>query len=363
MHSALKKAVSLGKRRIYDPELKTDLDLAYMTPHLIAMGFPSVSYPMKIYRNTMEQTVKFLTAKHSTKYKVYNLCSEPGFSYPSECFDSRWTCYPFDDHNPPPFHVLLAILTDIHHWHAADPENVAVVHCKAGKGRTGVVCCAYMLLTGVFPDSTACFEGYTKLRMVDGRWGDGLTVPGQRRWVVYFEEFLRRFDFIVITDDAVGGARVEVTENSGRRLRWFPNINVNTGDGQRNSKYLPSSKKLVRISITGIKRSLLAKRAIKVEVVSRDVVVWSPTKQQELDVTDKIAATYRTDSTLVEGDVCVFIKSNNRRIGRFWFNTFFLTVPELGGNSSIAFGKEDVDEWKRTLWLDMNIFRVVLEFE
>ncbi|KAI8831819.1 protein-tyrosine phosphatase-like protein [Chytriomyces cf. hyalinus JEL632] len=175
---SLKAAVSLGKRRRKYAQLGTDLDLAYLTPTLIAMGFPCPSLPKTLYRNSINQALKFPDSKHGPDhYFVFNLCSEPGWSYPSNSFHGNYVQYPFDDHQPPPFHLLLQILHHIHTWLQRDPRNIAAVHCKAEKGRTGVIRCAYLLLTRVFQDADAVLAGYTRLRMLEG-WGDGLTVAG-----------------------------------------------------------------------------------------------------------------------------------------------------------------------------------------
>jgi hypothetical protein len=53
--------------------------------------------------------------------------------------------YPFDDHNAPPITTFAAFCTDAEAWLNADSKNVCAVHCKAGKGRTGVMICAYMV--------------------------------------------------------------------------------------------------------------------------------------------------------------------------------------------------------------------------
>jgi len=82
-----------------------DLDLSYILPNVIAMGFPSQGIE-GLYRNHMEDVQRFFNKKYYPNYKIYNLCSER--KYDEQSFNGFCSqTYTFDDHNPPIFMLMV----------------------------------------------------------------------------------------------------------------------------------------------------------------------------------------------------------------------------------------------------------------
>ncbi|XP_042064283.1 phosphatidylinositol 3,4,5-trisphosphate 3-phosphatase and protein-tyrosine-phosphatase PTEN2A-like isoform X2 [Salvia splendens] len=140
--------VSQNKRRYQEGGF--DLDMTYITENIIAMGFPAgdlssglFGYFEGFYRNHMEEVIKFFETHHKGKYKVYNLCSER--LYDASLFEGKVACFPFDDHNCPPIHLIKLFCQSAYSWLKEDILNVVVVHCKAGKARTGLMICSLLL--------------------------------------------------------------------------------------------------------------------------------------------------------------------------------------------------------------------------
>lgn len=199
----IKSKVSKKKRRFTLDSF--DLDLTYITARVIAMGFPSVGTEA-LYRNDMKDVVRFFETRHPGHYKIYNLCSER--VYPKSSFQ-RILHFPFDDHNPPPFQNVLFCIVDIARWLRADPRNVAGIHCKAGKGRTGLIITMLMTYVRMWDRSEDALRYYATVRTKNQK---GVTIASQQRWVFMFENYvLMRDAYAAAVANAVAAAAAATT--------------------------------------------------------------------------------------------------------------------------------------------------------
>ncbi|KAK0547898.1 Telomerase protein component 1 [Tilletia horrida] len=128
----VKRFVSGNKARFKDPELGLELDLVYLTDQIILMGFPAQGLAA-LYRNDRSEVSTFLKSRHGDKFRVYNFVPLWENAYDPSFFDDR----------------------DIAHWLDGDPERIAAIHCKAGKGRTGTMAISYLLSLSYMPKGPA----------------------------------------------------------------------------------------------------------------------------------------------------------------------------------------------------------------
>lgn len=175
-----------------------DLDLTYVTTHIIAMSFPSKG-TKAVYRNKIDEVAKFFEDKHSDDknidYMVYNLCSE--MEYDHRKFHGNVRRYQIDDHNVPELEKMIELVDDVQAWLQGAPEDrsrVVALHCKGGKGRTGTMICAVLINQNLFEDAGDTLEYFGQRRTdlnVASKF-QGVETYSQIRYVHYFQEVHRR---------------------------------------------------------------------------------------------------------------------------------------------------------------------------
>ncbi|KAI7887519.1 phosphatases II [Lichtheimia hyalospora FSU 10163] len=290
----LRSLVSENRCRFIDEH--TNLDLSYVTDRIIAMSYPSSGLE-GLYRNSFKDVKRFLDTRHKNHYKVYNLRSEK--QYRHELFeDATVVLFGFDDHQAPPFDMLVQFCKDAKAWLDQDTSNVVVIHCKAGKGRTGTMIAALLLYLGQATSADEAMRLYGTKRTTDGK---GITIPSQIRYVEYFERWIKE------------GAIVVSEMNAAIHMTQLMIFNI------------PQAWRHTSLSMT-----------IHID-------------QVEIFETDKMEATI--DDTInmplpavpVKGDIKVtlYIKGriySKRYLCHFWFNTWFVST-----SATITLAKDEID--------------------
>lgn len=233
--------------------------------------------------------------------------------------------YPFDDHTPPPIHLIKPFCEDLHAYLSADIHNTAVIHCKAGKGRTGVMIACYLLYAGICASGKAedALLMFAKLRTKNGK---GVTIPSQIRYVKYFERML-----------SAGGP--------GKVMECQPPTLFLLKISMYTMPYISSENSchpVFRISMRNTKifksKSNLFKQPGMLEARRPDASDFSPEQPDE----PAAALVAQLDRPVpVCGDVRFEFMQKSNLVGKrekmfhFWFNTAF--VPPIPLESSSGF--------------------------
>jgi phosphatidylinositol-3,4,5-trisphosphate 3-phosphatase/dual-specificity protein phosphatase PTEN len=122
---------------------------------------------------------------------------------------------------------------------ARDKKNIAAVHCKAGKGRTGLMICCYLIWSGVINTANDALDYYALMRTFNEK---GVTIPSQIRYVRYFElavrtslsttKYLNNVPELKLTK-----VRVSPIPNLGVFGGCTPWVLINCRQGEYKSKY------------------------------------------------------------------------------------------------------------------------------
>ncbi|PRP77636.1 phosphatase tensin type domain-containing protein [Planoprotostelium fungivorum] len=189
--------VSSDRRRYFyespDGTKSFDLDLTYITKHIIGesdvrsvqLTIAAMSWPGSgletAWRNSLEEVGSFLQHLHGQDWMVWNLTER---EYQYEKLNNQILSFPFPDHHAPPLEFLFEIIHSLERWLVANENNVAVIHCKGGKGRTASCCMFYL---GLFESGEAAIARFADRRSHTQR---GVEQPSQTRYVSYFTKIL-----------------------------------------------------------------------------------------------------------------------------------------------------------------------------
>ncbi|XP_065908611.1 putative tyrosine-protein phosphatase TPTE isoform X2 [Dysidea avara] len=255
------------------------------------MSFPSRRRE-SVSKGHSNEISRFLEDKYPGHFKIYNLCVE---SYDSSRFQYRVASYPFEAHNPPSIELIQVFCQDMDEWLNADDDNVAVVHCKDGLGRTGTMVCSYLLHNGVFDGAKEVLQFFGEARAQNK---EGVSVPSQRRYVRYYGYLLNN-----------------------------------------NLQYHPKTVLLQSIKLIGIPNVLSFTPYFTVTL--QKVKMYTSKVYNHIKKSDAFAELMLPQELPLCGDVKVeffhqSIIGQKEKLFTFWFNTFFTNV-RLNQQADISF--------------------------
>ena len=169
---------------------KKSLDISQITPRMYALSYPSDNFIESIYHNNQDDIAEYLNKNHPGKYLIFNLS---GIPYENKGkFNTSVIDYFWPDHKAPPLYDIFKIIFEAYHYLTKDElkQNVICVHCLAGKGRTGTICCS-LLLYGKLCDNAQDANNYFSLKRFK-QLNKGVQEPSQLRYINYIERLINK---------------------------------------------------------------------------------------------------------------------------------------------------------------------------
>lgn len=230
---------------------------------------------------------------------------------------------------------------DVKQFLDAHPQNVAGIHCKAGKGRTGCMIAAYLLFSGFSPNADHALRFYDVKRTLDGR---GVTIPSQLMYVRNFDRQLnlrlqKGTDYPARQPLTLTSITLQpIPKSIDLAECWFevyrPQFDANdwvgkpidSKDAKADSKTAVSASKLTGV-ITSKGVTFKSNTLLKPLRRSQNILVLSTDQLKDIS------------GVTIDGDARIRVygsSSASKPVFTFWFNTRFVDVLKDPLNATTA---------------------------
>lgn len=155
------------------------LNLSYIYPNMALMCMPSEKDIYK--RNDIRIISDFIHEKCRDHFYIFNVHEN---NYDTNFFDNKVIFKPFPDHCSPSltyFDESSALISNIL---KNDPKCTIFIHCKAGRGRSGTVVCAYQIFSKHVSHVQEAIDTVNEKRSPQHL---SISIPSQLRFLRYYE--------------------------------------------------------------------------------------------------------------------------------------------------------------------------------
>jgi len=169
-----------GSEGKLDPE---ELNMTFITPRIIIMGLPSSEIWIKGGYH-IDHAAAYLKTKFAGKFMLWNM-SEKLYDYTK--FNNNVLEFNFPGYAAAPLPLVFSMCDSLHGWLNADSQNVAIVHCLSGTGRSVSTVATYLSWAGLAPSPHRALQHISKVMK---KPLSNLLIPSQQRYLGYFSQLL-----------------------------------------------------------------------------------------------------------------------------------------------------------------------------
>ncbi|XP_053907530.1 tensin-2 isoform X3 [Cuculus canorus] len=151
-------------------------DLTYVTERIICLRFPPALDEPR-YRRHLREVAAMMASRHRDHYMIFNLSEK---RRDIVRLNPKVQEFAWPDLHAPPLDKLCSICKALEGWLRGHPQNVAVLHCKGSKGKTGVIVAAYMHYSNVCASAEQALSTLSMRKFCEEK----VTLqPSQRRYI------------------------------------------------------------------------------------------------------------------------------------------------------------------------------------
>lgn len=341
----------------------TKLDLSYLTPRILIGSGPTDGKISRLYRNSIYDIIGYLNGRHGeNNWCIYNLRAEKLGYAESLISNSSGILknFKFLDHTVMPFVRFLECVKSIEEYTNSSAGNTVFVHCKFGKGRTGMIAVGYLM----YKYNMKLSDALDLFRIRRNFYDVTVSVSSQLRYLKYFRKMLDNRENMFDKYKKITKENHKILFKSLN----FEKLKVDINDF--NFPLVDSHETFVRFKI----QNFSSKEGDKISEIYTDTIRLKDIEKNSdgIDITVDLNSMNRDENdflNLQDFSICIEFLNDSRIIayGNFWFNPINEILNDnledgdrkTGIEKSVEVTWDEMDGYKGTKKRGLKLFESV----